>query len=95
MFCLSQEDSTLEKKSKTKTSAFDLITYWEEQVAIYTSNKVEENLLAVLDGEGAAVVVPGPIGFNETRLEDFDLVTGYKRGIVTLPNLPAFSPASE
>ena len=94
MFCLSLPRG-FEVGKEDKNITLDLITYWEDQVAIYASNKVEENLLAVLDGEGAAVVVPGPIGFNETRLEDFDLVTGYKRGIVTLPNLPAFSPASE
>ena len=53
------------------------ITYGGKQVVIYPSNKLEKNLLTVLDGEGAAqsaVVAPGPIGLDETRLEDFDLI---------------------
>jgi hypothetical protein len=58
-------------------------------------------LLTVIDGEGAAqpaVVAPGPIGLDETRLEDFDLIrlqaSSFKPNIATLSNLPAFSPLS-
>jgi len=45
---------------------------------IYTSNKLEKELAyCILDGEGAAqpaVVAPGSISPDETRLEDFDLI---------------------
>lgn len=56
-----------EKQSKKHngSTAFNLITYEEKQVVIYTLNKLGKKLLTVLDGESAvqpAVVAPDVTG---------------------------------
>ena len=76
--------STLEKTGKQNNMigqppSIQSSTYGaEKQVVIWASSKQEENwLTTVLDGKGAAqpaVVAPGRIGADETRLEDFDIV---------------------
>lgn len=63
-------------------------------MATYASNKLENNLLTLLDCEGAAqpaIVAPGPISLVGPGSRT-SISTGFKPDIATMPNLLAFSP---